>query len=111
MLSNPNAGFFKKADIVIVADCCSVVHPCFYTEFVRGRVVITGCPKFDGYENLKNRLVEIFSNAEIKKINCVIMDVPCCSGLLAAVNRAKEEACRDFNIEVFIIDRDGKLKN
>jgi len=47
----PNAPFLKEADLLVVADCVPVAFPSFHSDFLEGKVVMMGCPKFDDVES------------------------------------------------------------
>ena len=86
------APFLKGAHLIITADCVPVAYPRFRDDIVVDNPLLIGCPKFDDPEAYVDKLLEIFKNNEIKKITCVIMEVPCCSGLPMIIKRAMELA-------------------
>ena len=43
----PTAPFLKGADLLVVADCVPVAFPSLHQDFLQGRAVMVGCPKFD----------------------------------------------------------------
>ena len=45
-----SAPFLKGADLLVAADCTSVAYPNFHQDFLKGKVVMVGCPKFDDVE-------------------------------------------------------------
>ncbi|MFK4765986.1 ATP-binding protein [Desulfobaculum sp. SPO524] len=80
----PHAPFLNDADLVVAADCAPVAMPNFHDRYVRGKVVLIGCPKFDDAQYAQ-RFAEIFSTARVRSVTVVRMEVPCCQGLPRAV--------------------------
>ncbi|GAB6904801.1 4Fe-4S ferredoxin iron-sulfur binding domain protein [Desulfosarcina cetonica] len=88
----PSAPFLKNADLLVVADCVPVAFPSLHQEFLDGKVVMLGCPKFDDAQDYINRFAAIFETAGIKSVTTVVMEVPCCSGLPTIVKKGMEKA-------------------
>ena len=105
----PNAPFLKGADLLVVADCVPVAYPVLHNNFLKGRAVMIGCPKFDDKESYVEKFTEIFKTAGIKSITCLIMEVPCCSGLPGIINKAMEKAGVTVPLEKIIISSRGKI--
>lgn len=105
----PTAPFLKGADLLVVADCVPVVYPSFHQDFLKGRAVLVGCPKFDDVQDYIERFVEIFKTADIKSITVPIMEVPCCSGLPMILKKAMEEAKKEIPVELVVISARGEV--
>jgi len=103
-----NAACFDNADLLIAADCTAFSYGNFHNQFMKDKVTLIGCPKLD-MVNYAEKLAQIFSNNEIKRITVVRMTVPCCGGLPFAVMRALELSGKNIPIEVVIISPDGKI--
>lgn len=91
-LVNSKAGFLKRADILIAADCTAYAYGNFHTEFIKGRVTLIGCPKLDDNNYYRDKIAEILENNEVKSITVVKMEVPCCAGIVFAVKEAMLKA-------------------
>lgn len=107
----PKAPFLKNADLLVAADCTPVAYPNLHNDFLKGKVVLLGCPKFDNVEEYIQKFTDIFKTADIRSITIVIMEVPCCSGLPAIVKRGLEIAGKDIPIEQIIISTQGQVLN
>ena len=105
----PNAPFLNRADLLITADCTPVAYPNFHRDFLKGKVVMVGCPKFDDVEDYIMKFTEIFKTADIKSITSLIMEVPCCSGLPMIVKRALDAAGKDVPVEQIVISTQGEI--
>jgi hypothetical protein len=108
----PSAPFLKEADLLVVSDCVPVAYPGLHADFLPGKVILMGCPKFDDVEAYIQKFVDIFKAADIKSITTLAMEVPCCSGLPMIVKKAIDEAGINIQLEEVIISRRGEiLKN
>jgi len=104
-----NASFLKGADLLIAADCTPFAYPNFHRDFLNGRVVMVGCPKFDNVEDYILKFTEIFKAADIKSITSLIMEVPCCSGLPNIVKKALNAAEKHVPMEEIVISTRGEI--
>jgi len=105
----PHAPFLKQADLLIVADCVPVAFPMFHSEFMADKVVMMGCPKFDDAESYIEKFTQIFTQAQIRSITIVVMEVPCCSGLPMIVRKAIEASGNDIPMEKVVVSTKGKI--
>lgn len=104
----PTAPFLKNADLLVVADCVPPAYPRFHNDFVAGKVVMMGCPKFDDAQDYIDKFTEIFRAAGIRSVTCAYMEVPCCSGLPGIVKKAMAAAGVDIPVTDAIIGRRGE---
>lgn len=92
-LVNPLAPYFLFAggtNLLVVADCVPFAYGNFHQDFLRGKTVVIGCPKLDDIDFYVQKLADILKTGNIKSVETIIMEVPCCSGL----NHAVEEAIK-----------------
>eukprot|EP01086_Lenisia_limosa_P007246 TRINITY_DN2677_c0_g1_i1.p1 TRINITY_DN2677_c0_g1~~TRINITY_DN2677_c0_g1_i1.p1 ORF type:complete len:271 (-),score=65.47 TRINITY_DN2677_c0_g1_i1:17-829(-) len=95
--SNP---VFKDEDLLVAADCSPFTIPDFHSRYLRGRPVVIACPKLDNRQANVDKLADIFANSTPKSITLLRMSVPCCGGLMTAVDEALDVA--NVNIPVHI---------
>lgn len=85
----PRAPFFQNADLVLAADCTAFSRADFHDRFLRGRALAIACPKLDsepgGYVA---KLTTIFSEAGLRSVQVLHMEVPCCYGLWEMARQA-----------------------
>jgi ferredoxin len=105
----PTAPFLKGADLLVAADCTPLAYPNFHQDFLKGKVVMVGCPKFDDVEGYTQKFTEIFREADIKSITTVIMEVPCCSGLPMIIEKAMKAAGKKIPLEEVVISTRGEI--
>jgi len=104
-----NAPFLKGADLLVAADCAPVAYPHFHTDFLKGKVVLVGCPKFDDVQGYVMKFVDIFRQADIRSVTVLVMEVPCCQGLPAIVERAMKMAGKKVTTEKVVISPRGQV--
>jgi hypothetical protein len=92
-----------------VSDCAPVAYPNFHREFVRGKAVLLGCPKFDNAEEYVKKFAEIFRTDDIRSVTVIDMEVPCCSALPVIVRKGMQEAGKAIPIEEVVISVRGEI--
>jgi hypothetical protein len=60
----------------------------FHQDFLKGKAVVVGCPKLDDIQLYREKLTEIFKTNPIRSITVPFMEVPCCFGLVKAIEDA-----------------------
>ena len=109
-LLNPNAPYFKNADLLISADCAPFAYANFHQEFLKDKVLIILCPKLDKTIDMYvDKLTEIFEKQDVNSISIVHMEVPCCSGIEVIVRRALDKAQRDIPIKDYTVSIAGEI--
>ncbi len=105
-----NAPYFQDADLLITADCVPFAYVNFHEDFLQGKTLAIGCPKLDDIKYYREKLTEIFKTNSIKEITIVYMEVPCCFGLVMAVEEALRNSGKDIPIKKVKIGIRGELK-
>jgi len=91
----PNAPYLKGADLVVAADCTAFSYAGFHDRFLKDKVPLIGCPKFDDAQLYVDKFVQIFGQNDINSVEVVFMEVPCCFGLNAIVGEALKKAGKE----------------
>ena len=102
------APFFENADLLFAADCAPVALKNFH-EFIAGKRVIIGCPKFDDARAYAQKLTGIFQQNNIDSVTVVHMEVPCCTGLKWAVNKALEASGKKIPVKEYEVKIGGEV--
>ncbi|RPI79596.1 MAG: 4Fe-4S ferredoxin [Desulfobacteraceae bacterium] len=105
----PQAPFLQNADLLVVADCVPIAYPDLHREFLAGKAVMIGCPKFDDAEAYAEKFKEIFRIANIKSVTVLDMEVPCCSALSKIVKKGMQQAQKTVPMEVVTISAQGRI--
>jgi len=109
ILVNPGAPFFENSNLLIVADCVPFAYANFHEDFLKDKVVLTGCPKFGETQLYFEKLVEIFRNFNLRSVEVVRMEVPCCSGLLHITEEALKQANKNMDVKETVIGIKGEI--
>ena len=103
------APFYKQANLLIVADCAPVVYSGLQKNLLPGKRILIGCPKFDDVRGYTMKLTEILKMNDIASITIIYMEVPCCSGLKWAVEKALQESEKKIPVQRYIMTIGGKM--
>ncbi len=107
-LAAVNAPWLHNAKVLVAADCSAFAYGDFHRRFIRGRVVLVGCPKLDMIDYTE-KLTDIFSQNEIKNVTVVRMEVPCCGGIEQAVKEALRRSGKMIPWQVVTLSLDGAI--
>lgn len=105
-----NAPYFSNANLLVSADCTAYAYGNFHERFIKNHITLIGCPKLDN-EDYSKKLTQIIASNTIKSITVVRMEVPCCSGLQKAVEKAVKNSGKQIPCNVVIISADGRILN
>lgn len=105
-----NAPYFNGADLLIAADCTAYAYGDFHRTFMRGKVVLVGCPMLDEGDYTEKLSALIAAN-DLKSVTVVRMEVPCCGGIERAVVHAVEASGKTLPCEVVTLSLDGQILN
>ena len=103
-----NAPYFAGAHLLIAADCTAFAYADFHS-LMQGKITLIGCPKLDSVD-YSEKLGAIIAKNEIESITVARMEVPCCGGLVAAVNKAVELSNKALPISTVIVGIEGNMR-
>lgn len=109
-LISPQAPFFKNADLLLAADCVPFAMGDFHKDHLRGKMLAVACPKLDSNQEIyREKLKLLIDDARVNTITVMIMQVPCCGGLLRLAERAVAGASRTVPIKVLVVSLQGEV--
>jgi NAD-dependent dihydropyrimidine dehydrogenase PreA subunit len=109
-LVSPNANYFQNSDLLLAADCCSFAYGDFHKDFMKGKSVAIACPKLDSNKQVYfDKIITMINESNLKSIHVIIMQVPCCSGLLQLAQQAIEMAERAIPLRAVVVGINGEL--
>ena len=91
-LVSPLSPCLQDAEIVLVADCVPFAYANLHEDFLKGKTVLVGCPKLDDVAAYRKKLAAVFEHNDLKSIEVLHMEVPCCYGLVRLVEQALADA-------------------
>jgi NAD-dependent dihydropyrimidine dehydrogenase PreA subunit len=109
-LVNPNAPYFRGADLLLAADCVAFSMGNFHNGFLKGKSLAIACPKLDqGLDVYVEKLTAMIETAKVNTITVMMMEVPCCGGLLQMVRAALAKAARKVPVKQMIVGISGNV--
>lgn len=89
----PGAPFLQGADLLLVGDCVPFAYADFHRAFLgAGSPVAIACPKLDNAEAHVDKLASILQTAGLRSLRVLVMEVPCCHGLIRIAEAAMARA-------------------
>lgn len=111
-LLNPQAPYFQGANVLLAADCTAFAVGNFHSKFLKGKKLAIACPKLDSnIEHYLEKLESMIDDAQIDMLTVMIMEVPCCSGLVGIAKTARDRAKRHIPIKVIVVSVQGEVKS
>lgn len=109
-LVNPNAPYFRNSDLLLAADCVAFSMGGFHSNHLKGKSLAIACPKLDhGTDIYVEKLTAMIDLAKINTITVMMMEVPCCGGLLQMVKAALGNATRKVPVKKMVIGLSGEV--
>lgn len=109
-LINPQSTFLKEADLLLASDCSAFAARDFHSRFLKGKSLAIACPKLDSnLQQYTDKITEMIDLAKINTITIIIMEVPCCQGLVRIVNLAQGQASRKIPVELIELSVNGEV--
>ena len=109
-LINPRAGYFQNADVVLAADCVAYSLGNFHQKYLKGKSLAIACPKLDqGLDIYIEKITSLIDDAQINTLTVMIMQVPCCGGLLQMAQTAIEHALRKVPVKLVVVGIEGEI--
>ncbi len=106
----PMAPYFRGKDVLLVADCVGYSLGDFHEEYLKNKSLVIACPKLDsGQDIYLQKLTSMINDANINTLTVMIMEVPCCRGLLRLTQKAAENASRKIPIKVILVSIKGEI--
>lgn len=109
-LLNPTAPHYQGADVLLAADCVPFAVADFHKDFLRGKSLAIACPKLDeNQEVYVQKLTAMVDAARINTLTVIIMQVPCCQGLLRLAQAAVAQAQRKVPVRCVVASLQGEI--
>lgn len=109
-LINPRAGYFQNSDLVLAADCVAFALGNFHQKWLKDKTVAIACPKLDdGQDVYLQKLTSLIDDAQINTMTVMIMQVPCCGGLLQMAQAAAQNAGRKIPVKAVVVGIQGEI--
>jgi len=109
-LLHPHASFLQEADLLLAADCTAFVSGEFHSRFLKGKMLAIACPKLDDNTQLYvDKLAEMIDAVQLRSLTVLVMEVPCCNGLVWVAQKAAQQAKRNIPIKIIKLSTKGEV--
>jgi hypothetical protein len=109
-LISPLAPYYQGADVLLAADCVAFALGDFHRQFLQGKSIAIACPKLDeGQDIYLEKIKGWFEDAKINTLTVLIMQVPCCSGLISLAQQASLASERKVPIKQVVVGVQGEI--
>lgn len=106
----PTAPYYQGADVLLTADCVAYAMGGFHRDFLKGKSIAIACPKLDeGQDIYAEKIKSWVEDAKINSLTVMIMQVPCCMGLLNLAQQATQKSERKVPIKYIVVGLQGEI--
>lgn len=109
-LLNPQANYFRNADVLLAADCVAFSIGDFHRKHLKGKTLAIACPKLDsGLDSYVQKLTSMIEDSHINTMTIMRMQVPCCGGLVQMAQMAVQQAGRKIPLKEIVVSVQGDV--
>ncbi len=109
-LVSPVAPYYQGADVLLAADCVAYALGGFHNDYLKGKSLAIACPKLDeGQSVYVEKMKSWFEDAKINTLTVLIMQVPCCTGLLNLAREALANSKRKVPVKAVVVSLQGEI--
>jgi hypothetical protein len=109
-LISPTAPYYQESDVLLAADCVAYALGDFHRQFLKEKSIAIACPKLDeGQQIYLDKIKSWFEDARINTLTVMIMQVPCCTGLLQLAQQAAQASQRKVPLKCLVVGLKGEI--
>lgn len=109
-LISPMAPYYQGADVLLTADCVAYALGGYHSEHLQGKALAIACPKLDdGQDEYMDKITSWIDDAKINTLTVMIMQVPCCRGLVQLALGALQKATRKVPVKCQVVSPEGEI--
>jgi len=109
-LLSPAAPYFRGADVLLAADCVAFAVGDFHGAHLAGRSLAIACPKLDVQQEIyRDKLTAFIDESGIASLTVMVMQVPCCGGLVQLAVQAAARAARTVPMRYVVVGVQGDI--
>ncbi len=106
----PTAPYYQGSDVLLTADCVGYALGSFHSDYLKGKSIAIACPKLDeGQDVYVEKIKSWFEEAKINTLTVLIMQVPCCMGLLNLAREALANSKRKVPLKAIVVGIQGEI--
>jgi len=92
------APYFNDKELLVTADCVPFAYPNYHLDLLKNKTVVVGCPKLDDNQLYIRKLTNILKLNNVKGVTVAYMEVPCCQGIVMAVEEAIKASNKNIQL-------------
>ncbi len=109
-LIGPTAPYYEKTDVLLTADCVAYALGNFHNDYLKGKSIAIACPKLDERQDVYAAKIKSWlEDAQINTLTVLIMQVPCCMGLVQLAKQALSESERKVPLKAIVVGIQGDI--
>lgn len=109
-LVSPEAPYYQNADVLLTADCVAYALGDFHKDYLKGKSIAIACPKLDdGQDIYAEKVASWLNDAKINTLTVMIMQVPCCMGLVGIAQQGASASKRKVPIKSIVVSLQGDI--
>ena len=109
-LLSPQAPFLCNAHLLLAADCVAFAMSAFHVDHLQGKRLAIACPKLDTNKEIYvEKLAAMIDGSHIQTLTVMMMEVPCCGGLLKLAQMALSRAQRKIPLKTVVVSLQGAI--
>lgn len=106
----PTAPYYRNSNLLLAADCVAFSYGDFHKDFMKDKSLAIACPKLDSNKEIYvEKIASMIADADVKSITVVIMQVPCCGGLIQIAKQAVIDSGKNIPVEAVVIGINGDI--
>ncbi len=106
----PTAPYYQGADVLLTADCAGYALGSFHSDYLKGKSMAIACPKLDENQDIYvEKIKGWLEEAKINTLTVLIMQVPCCKGLLNLAREALGNSKRKVPLKAIVVGIQGEI--
>jgi hypothetical protein len=109
-LLQPVTPFLRDSDLLVAADCVAYSIGGFHARFLRDHSLAIACPKLDSHQEVYlDKLIGMIDQGGIRSLTVMVMEVPCCGGLVGLVEEALRRARGNVPVQCLVVGTQGAV--
>lgn len=106
----PQAPFLEGSELLIAADCVAYSLAGFHDRYLAGHSLAIACPKLDSHQEIYlSKLTAMIDHGGVRSLTVMVMEVPCCGGLVRLVEQATANADRKIPATLRVVSVRGDV--
>ncbi len=109
-LVSPDVPHWAHRDLVLAADCVAYACGGFHSAWLQRKTLAVACPKLDDrHAEYVEKIAALVDRGQAASITAMIMQVPCCRGLMEMVGEALARSRRQVPVTEVIVGLQGQI--